>query len=138
MKEHELKLDIKYFDDVKSGKKKFEIRKNDRDFQVGDTLRLIAVDSGKYVFKQGIGTIPIKKYKWKKCKKIEAETIRVKILSVMNAELYICDEVVDDVLVMFGAYDLRDVKKVLSNYFKVNKLPDNYVVLGIEKLVKNK
>ncbi|WP_223804626.1 DUF3850 domain-containing protein [Lactococcus protaetiae] len=30
MKTHELKLDIKYFDDVKSGKMNFNVRKNDR------------------------------------------------------------------------------------------------------------
>ena len=46
MKTHELKLEIKYFDDVKSGKKNFEIRKNDRDFQVGDILELKAYVKG--------------------------------------------------------------------------------------------
>ena len=40
MKIHELKLDTEYFDDVKSGLKTFEIRKNDRDFKVGDVLAL--------------------------------------------------------------------------------------------------
>lgn len=40
MKIHELKLDTFYFDDVKSGLKTFEIRKNDRDYQVGDLLSL--------------------------------------------------------------------------------------------------
>lgn len=39
-KEHELKLWAEFFDDLVNGKKRFEIRKNDREFQVGDTLLL--------------------------------------------------------------------------------------------------
>lgn len=40
MTEHILKLNDRYFDAVKNGIKTFEIRKNDRDFKVGDTLLL--------------------------------------------------------------------------------------------------
>jgi len=40
VKLHSLKIVPSYFDDVSSGKKKFEIRKNDRDFLVGDLLNL--------------------------------------------------------------------------------------------------
>jgi|GEM_PF-2364859 len=40
VKMHSLKIVPAYFDDVASGKKKFEIRKNDRDFLVGDLLNL--------------------------------------------------------------------------------------------------
>lgn len=37
---HWLKIQPQYFNEVISGKKNFEIRKNDRDFRVGDTLLL--------------------------------------------------------------------------------------------------
>ena len=40
MTEHELKTWPKYFDVVRMGRKRFELRKNDRDFKVGDTLYL--------------------------------------------------------------------------------------------------
>ena len=37
---HELKTVQPYFNDVRTGKKKFEVRKNDRGFKVGDELIL--------------------------------------------------------------------------------------------------
>ena len=40
MKKHELKTDPQVFDDVVSGRKTFEIRKDDRGFEVGDLLKL--------------------------------------------------------------------------------------------------
>lgn len=38
--EHELKIWPQFFNDVESERKTFEIRKNDRDYQAGDTLHL--------------------------------------------------------------------------------------------------
>lgn len=50
MTEHVLKLNDRYFDAVANGIKTFEIRKNDRDYKVGDTLVLKKVDDdGKYL-----------------------------------------------------------------------------------------
>ena len=40
MKIHKLKILPKFFEAVASGRKTFEIRKNDRDFKVGDYVRL--------------------------------------------------------------------------------------------------
>lgn len=37
---HRVKLHPKYFDRIRSGQKRFEIRKNDRDYQVGDMLSM--------------------------------------------------------------------------------------------------
>ncbi len=52
---HELKLSPKYFNDVEKGLKNFEIRKNDRDFKVGDILILKEWDkeyTGKEIRKE--------------------------------------------------------------------------------------
>lgn len=38
MAEHELKTRAVYFDAVQRGEKNFEVRKNDREFAVGDVL----------------------------------------------------------------------------------------------------
>lgn len=40
MAEHDLKVWPQFFDAIDSGSKLFEIRKNDRGYQVGDSLRL--------------------------------------------------------------------------------------------------
>jgi len=43
MKLHELKIKEEYYREVESGTKTFEIRKNDRDFQVGDYIHFTIV-----------------------------------------------------------------------------------------------
>ena len=48
MEIHELKISPKYFDDVKLGNKRFEIRKDDRDFKVGDLITLREYENGQY------------------------------------------------------------------------------------------
>ena len=45
---HELKIEVEYFKLVLNGIKKFEIRKNDRGFRVGDLLILKEYDTGIY------------------------------------------------------------------------------------------
>lgn len=49
---HELKTWGSYFDDVRKGDKNFEVRKNDRDYQVEDILSLVKFDpaSGDYSY----------------------------------------------------------------------------------------
>ncbi|MBE6693404.1 MAG: DUF3850 domain-containing protein [Ruminococcaceae bacterium] len=47
-KTHDLKISSVYFDDVKNGKKPFEVRYNDRNFEVGDILNLREYDRGSY------------------------------------------------------------------------------------------
>ena len=43
MKLHELKILHPYLVDVTVGNKTFELRKNDRDYQVGDLIRFIDI-----------------------------------------------------------------------------------------------
>lgn len=43
MKLHEIKILHEYLVDVDLGRKTFELRKNDRDYQVGDLIRFIDV-----------------------------------------------------------------------------------------------
>jgi hypothetical protein len=38
---HELKTWPKFFDDVADGRRNFELRRDDRSFEIGDTLRLV-------------------------------------------------------------------------------------------------
>lgn len=45
---HELKIIPKYFEDIKSGNKNFELRKDDRDYKVGDLITLKEYENGKY------------------------------------------------------------------------------------------
>lgn len=58
MKTHELKLLTKYFNDVESGLKTFELRQNDRDFQLGDILILKDYYQCDTDYKDGIYTPP--------------------------------------------------------------------------------
>lgn len=46
-KVHEITLAAMYFDDVCSGRKSFELRKNDRDYKVGDILEMMEFKYGK-------------------------------------------------------------------------------------------
>jgi uncharacterized protein YqfB (UPF0267 family) len=47
---HEVKSWSHFFDAIEAGAKKHDLRKNDRDYKVGDTLRLLRYDNinGKY------------------------------------------------------------------------------------------
>lgn len=47
MKFHELKILDIYYEEVANGTKPFELRKNDRDYQVGDLIHFTILNSGK-------------------------------------------------------------------------------------------
>lgn len=44
MSVHKLKIRHEYFDAVRDGRKPFEVRKDDRDYKVGDILILVRYD----------------------------------------------------------------------------------------------
>jgi len=137
MKTHELKLDIKYFDDVKSGKKNFEIRKNDRDFKVGDILELkkvswflkflvpiryaITIMTNRRQAYLDKDNIP--------CVESKADTIKVKVLEIFGWDVV---SEPDDNKSMFDSITTLEIKEVLNDYFSTDRLPDGYVILGIE------
>lgn len=141
MKTHELKLDIKYFDDVKSGKKNFEIRKNDRDFQVGDILELKAFKEGYYAKRNsedGFGdNYHVMGSDCCLYSPEQADTIKAKVTWVLDifensfesgckmAETV--PETGDDLVELS-----IDIGIVLREYFGLVDLPDGYVILGIE------
>ena len=45
---HKLKILPKYFKEIQSGNKRFELRIDDRNYQVGDTFVLLEYENGKY------------------------------------------------------------------------------------------
>lgn len=56
MTHHILKCDLPYFDAVESGDKTFEIRRNDRGYQKGDTISLCpAYEGSPWLFGDPVG-----------------------------------------------------------------------------------
>ena len=49
---HELKILPKYFEQVWLENKNFELRKNDRDYKVGDYIRLLEFNNGTYTVRE--------------------------------------------------------------------------------------
>lgn len=135
MKTHELKLDIKYFDDVKTGKKNFEIRKNDRDFEVGDILELKAYVKGLKSFaKWGEIIDPFNHFRmnhnYMTCAEEDADTITAKVTAIVYANSSEIDVANDKSDV--ERIDFVKVLEIVKDYFHTDRLPDGYVILGIE------
>lgn len=59
MKVHELKIKSTYFNEVANGVKTFELRKNDRDYQVGDLIHFVNAkgEEIKWVYDQSINSL---------------------------------------------------------------------------------
>jgi len=55
--EHELKILPEYFNEVWKKNKTFELRKDNRDYKVGETLKLLEFDGEKYTGKEVSRTI---------------------------------------------------------------------------------
>ena len=48
MKIHKLKIKDKYYQDLIRGRKLFELRKNDRDYKVGDLIHFVGINGEEY------------------------------------------------------------------------------------------
>jgi hypothetical protein len=57
MKNHQLKIHPEYFNEVVSGNKTFEIRLNDRNYEVGDTFDLLEHDGSDFTGNSASGKI---------------------------------------------------------------------------------
>lgn len=55
---HELKIKQCFLCHILEGKKTFEVRKNDRDFQVGDTINFLPLEDENYDAYKIISPIP--------------------------------------------------------------------------------
>ena len=64
MKIHELKILPEYFDAVRSGDKRFELRRNDRDFHKGDILCLKEWDGEQYTGEEIDGLVRYILFNW--------------------------------------------------------------------------
>ena len=64
MKIHELKILPEYYDAVRCGDRRFEIRKNDRDYHTGDILRLKEWDGEKYTGEELDALVRYVLYDW--------------------------------------------------------------------------
>lgn len=62
MKLHELKIKYEYLKEVAAGRKTFELRKNDRDYQVGDLIKFNCIDSTKIIKKPACYTLTSDEY----------------------------------------------------------------------------
>lgn len=54
MKLHILKIEKSYFKDIIEGKKKAELRKNDRKFEVGDLIHFVDIYGEEYFWSNNI------------------------------------------------------------------------------------
>lgn len=133
MKIHELKLDTKYFDDVKSGKKNFEIRENDRDFKVGDILNLHMWHDGGGIqgYTKVVSVDEISKIKdIRKVSREKSDTIKAKVTGIWDINnMFNEGGYVDDIE---NVIDLDLYEKILGDYFERDTLPIGYVVMSIE------
>jgi len=140
LKIHELKLDIKYFEDEKAGKKNFVIRKNDRDYQVGDVLELKAYVSQESAEEEGLDVgyawtehLYEEGYDiWENCEGELADTFKVKVKEVIKAEQLNQGDWNDETLEAMRKINWPNVMEVLVDYFDTDRVPDDYVLMEVE------
>ncbi|MDU7365400.1 DUF3850 domain-containing protein [Clostridium sp.] len=131
MKIHELKIYPQYFSEVLSGNKTFELRKNDRGFEVGDVLILKEFTPGIYdstrtekvaVQTKGYTGKEIKKvisYIYKGCENGLGLRSGFCILGLQNYIEYghITDKEIDE-FGKFSEYEKSKIKEMYSKYPK--------------------
>ncbi|MDN5440088.1 MAG: DUF3850 domain-containing protein [Lactococcus lactis] len=135
MKVHDLKLDTKFYDDVKSGKKNFEIRKNDRDYEVEDILKLHMWHSESGIegyskvlsFDENTKIRNITKVDMDKSDTVTKVVISIWTLGDMFNEAGYVDE-------LESAINLDYYERILADYFESDALPEGYVLMRTEAI----
>ena len=89
MKIHDLKIDPEYFNAVRFGRKTFEVRKNDRNYEVGDCINLQEYDRNSDLY--------------------TGRTLNVQINYILDNQEFLREGYV--VLGIFGEYLSRKVNK---------------------------
>lgn len=120
MKIHKIKENIKYFADVLTGVKTFEIRKNDRDYEVGDILIMSA------------WTNDTEKYQtWGKGTYLALGTIHSD--KPLFSDVKYIDEPISD---YFPVSDVEQADKIQAKiiYMTDFEQKEGYVVLGISDI----
>ena len=56
---HNIKIKQCFLIHIIEGRKTFEIRKNDRDYQVGDTITFLAIEDESYNVYDVVGSVPM-------------------------------------------------------------------------------
>lgn len=132
MKIHKLKLDPKYFEDVRTGEMKFNIRKNDRDFEVGDVLelKLYHKEAGYLQSFTAMDTNNLEtgfSIYYKQVDEDKADTIKANVTTLVEADRFNKIAEIEN----GKQQKILNIQKVIKHYFSNGILPDDYVVLGI-------
>jgi len=139
---HSIKLNSIYFPDVKSGKKNYEIRKNDRDYKVGDRLMLHNYvpkgvmkrdpfsESDEEVMCYYIQTIPNTGVIHHAEPNGLTDRIQAVITAVIQPEHDVLETLKGDDDI--ARINMIEVQKTIKEYLGTDHLPDDYVILGIE------
>ena len=142
MKTHEYKINTTIFSSTKARNKNILIIKSDSDFKVGDTLELICFAYGNYYRESEDKVLLDGDGPWR-CLEItdkeNADTMKNKITCVLSSAKVnergasVFENKLLPIIKADGrSNSYEDFIKVLKKYFKSDKLPDDYVVLGIE------
>ena len=136
MKTIELKQEPQYFNAQEVRIKKFELRKNDRDYQVGDILKLKRYHKD-WGYLKSFKALSLSKgwdTFYKPCRKEEADTLEVQVKTILTAEQVnqLCWE--KETLEAIERMEPEKVFEVLKAFFQTNQLPEDYVLMETEVL----
>ncbi|MCM6841227.1 hypothetical protein NE301_03230 [Lactococcus lactis] len=125
MKKYDLQISKEHHNKIKLRKKKFLIVQKSLvpRIAIGDILELHTKKnciSGSNIFMRN------------RNKNNQYNIISARAISIMTDTLYNCDEVLDSLLVMYGGYDLREVKEELNRDFQIDYLREDHIIIELK------